>query len=81
LVGDLLPPLLERSGLAAKVEAAAVARPISVSEGTLFVEVTTSPWMMELSMMKGALLRRLNAGKRAGKIEKIVFTMTGGTSR
>ena len=92
LVGDLLPRLLERRGLSAKVEAAsvlpeweslvgpgiaAVTRPIRVSEGTLFVAVTSSPWMMELSMMKAQLMRRLNAGKRAGRIEQLVFVMDG----
>jgi len=91
-VGDLLPRLLERRGLTAKVEAAsvipewetlvgpgiaAVTRPVTVSESTLIVAVTTSPWMMELNMMKGDLLRRLNAGKRAGRIEQIVFVMAG----
>ncbi len=93
LVGELLPALLERQGLAAKVEAAsvipdweklvgaaiaAVATPIRVSDGALFVAVATSPWMMELNLMKSDLLRRLNAGKRAGRIERIVFVMGGG---
>lgn len=92
LVGDLLPRFLEKRGLAAKVEAAsvipewedlvgpgiaAVARPVNISSGTLIVAVTTSPWMMELNMMKGELMRRLNAGKRAGRIEQIVFVMAG----
>jgi predicted nucleic acid-binding Zn ribbon protein len=91
-VGDLLPRLLARRGLAAKVEAAsvvpeweglvgpgiaAVARPLRVSEGTLFVAVTTSAWMMELNLMKAELLRRLNVGKRAGRIEQLVFVMAG----
>ena len=93
MVGDLLARFLERSGLAAKVEAAsvvpeweslvgpqiaAVTEPLRVSEGTLFVAVRTSAWMMELNLMRGDLLRRLNAGKRDGKIEKIVFVMGEG---
>jgi predicted nucleic acid-binding Zn ribbon protein len=92
LIGELIPRLLERRGLSAKVEAAsvipewedlvgpgiaAVANPLRVSEGTLIVAVSTSPWMMELNMMKGELMRRLNAGKRAGRIEQIVFVMAG----
>jgi predicted nucleic acid-binding Zn ribbon protein len=92
LVGDLLPRLLERRGLSAKIEAAsvvpewetlvgpgiaAVTRPVRVSDGTLFVAVATSPWMMELNMMKAELMRRLNAGKRAGRIEQLVFVMDG----
>lgn len=90
LVGDLIARFLNRSGLEAKVEAAsaltewgervgpriaAVTRPLRVSEGTLFVAVSTSPWMMELNLMKGDLLRHLNAGKKEGKINQIVFVM------
>ena len=92
LVGDLVGKFLERSGLAAKVEAAsvvpeweslvgpqiaAVTTPRRVSEGVLFVAVTTSAWMMELNLLKSDLLRRLNAGKRDGRIQQIVFVMDG----
>lgn len=92
LVGDLVGKFLERSGLAAKVEAAsvvpeweslvgpqiaAVTTPRRVSEGVLFVAVATSAWMMELNLLKADLLRRLNAGKRDGRIEQIVFVMDG----
>jgi predicted nucleic acid-binding Zn ribbon protein len=81
---------LARSGLAAKVEAAsvvpewenlvgpqiaAVTEPLRVSEGALFVAVSTSAWMMELTLMKGELMARLNAGKRQGRIQQIVFVM------
>ncbi|CAN5680294.1 hypothetical protein BH23GEM3_BH23GEM3_06960 [soil metagenome] len=89
-MGDVLSRFLNRSGLAAKVEAAsvvpewprlvgpqiaAVTEPIRVSDGTLFVAVNTSAWIMELNLMKGELMRYLNAGKRAGRIEQIVFVM------
>lgn len=92
MVSELLPVYLQRKGLAAKVEAASVlpewdelmgpgiatvTRPIRVSEGTLFVAVKTSAWMMELNMMKAELMRRLNAGKRQGRIEQLVFVMEG----
>ena len=92
MVGELLPTYLRRKGLTAKVEAASVlpewedlvgpgiagvTRPIRVTEGTLFVAVKTSAWMMELTMMKGDLMRRLNAGKRDGRIEQLVFVMEG----
>jgi predicted nucleic acid-binding Zn ribbon protein len=92
-VGEIVPAFLQRQGLAAKVEAAsvvpdwdelvgpgiaAVARAQRVSDGVLFVAVDTSAWMMELNLMKGELLRRLNAGKRQGRIEQIVFLMAGG---
>ena len=91
-VGDLVARFLEKSGLAPKVEAAgavgdwpqrvgpqiaAVTRATAVNEGTLFVSVATSAWLMELNLMKGELLRRVNAGRKEGKIRQIVFTMAG----
>jgi predicted nucleic acid-binding Zn ribbon protein len=90
LVGDVLARFLDNSGLEPKVETAgvlagwearvgpqiaAVTRPLRVSEGTLFVAVATSPWMMELNLMKGDLLRHVNAGLKKGKIQQIVFVM------
>lgn len=92
LVGELLPSYLRKKGLTAKVEAAsvlpewenlvgggiaAVTTPVRISEGTLFVRVTTSAWMSELTLMKGDLMRRLNAGKREGRINQIIFLMAG----
>jgi predicted nucleic acid-binding Zn ribbon protein len=91
-IGELVPGILERSGIAAKVEAAsvipewerlvgpgiaAVAHAQKVSDGVLFVAVATSAWLMELNLMKSELLKRLNAGKRAGRIEQIVFVLAG----
>lgn len=93
LVGELLPTYLRKKGLAAKVEAASVVPewenlvgpgiasvtvPVRISEGTLFVQVTTSAWMTELTLMKGDLMRRLNAGKREGRVDQIVFLMGEG---
>ena len=92
-VGDLLTKYLNRSGLAPKVEAAsvlgewadrvgpqiaAVTQPLRVNEGTLFVAVSTSAWMMELNLMKGELMRHLNAGKGKGKLQQLVFVMGEG---
>jgi len=89
-VGDLVTRFLERSGLAGKVEAAtvltdwpqrvgpqiaAVTRATGLAEDTLFVSVATSAWMMELDLMKGELIKRVNAGRREGKIRHIVFLM------
>jgi predicted nucleic acid-binding Zn ribbon protein len=91
-VGEVLSRFLKRSGLAGKVEAAsvvpewdrlvgpqiaAVTEPLRVSGDRLFVAVDTSAWLMELNLMKGEILRHLNAGKRQGKIEQIVFVMRG----
>ena len=92
LIGELIPRLLERQGISARVEAAsvipeweelvgpaisAVTRPRTVSNGTLIVGVATSAWLMELEMMKSSLMRRLNAGKKAGRIEQLIFVMDG----
>ncbi|MEZ4416945.1 MAG: DUF721 domain-containing protein [Gemmatimonadota bacterium] len=52
---------------------AAVSSVRSFSEGTLFVEVRSSAWLMELEMMKRDILARLNQGQGKGPIEKIVF--------
>ena len=54
---------------------AAVTHARALSVGTLFVEVRSSPWLMELEMMKGDILRRLNAGRDDGQIERIVFVL------
>jgi predicted nucleic acid-binding Zn ribbon protein len=89
-VGDLVARYLDRSGLSPRVEAAsavsewaervgpqiaAVTEPLRVSGDTLFVAVATSGWLMELNMMKGDLMRHVNAGKKDGRIGQIVFVM------
>lgn len=95
-MGDLLARVLDRKGLAVKLEAvsaltewaevvgpriAAVTEARRVSEGTLIVAVSSSPWLMELNLMKHDLLRRLNAGKGEGRIRQIVFVMGDGEKR
>lgn len=92
-VGGLVGSALARLGIAEKVERASVvgdwealvgphisrvARPVRVRGDTLFVEVTSASWRMELSMMRPQLMRKLNAGKRRGRIEKIVFVQADG---
>lgn len=93
-LGDLLTRFLDKSGLAPKLEAAAVipeweervgpqiaavTEPLRVSGGTLVVAVRTSAWLMELNLMKAELMRHVNAGKgRDARIEQIVFVMAGG---
>lgn len=92
-LADVLQRFLKRKGLSAKVEAAsvvpewdrlvgpqiaAVTHALRVSDGVLFVAVATSPWMMELNLMKAELMRRINAGKQAGRITQIVFVMAEG---
>lgn len=92
-VGDLVARFLDRKGLGARVEAAtvipewgervgpqiaAVTQPQRLSgDGTLVVSVATSAWMMELNLMKGELMRYVNAGRGEGKVRQIVFVMSG----
>lgn len=84
--------LLERLGVAERVERAGAARDwerlvgphiarvtaeTRVSGSTLFVEVVSAAWLTELNMMRHELLRRINAGRRRGRIERIVFVQAG----
>jgi predicted nucleic acid-binding Zn ribbon protein len=85
-----LERFLERSGISERVEEAtvvpewadrvgsriaAVTRPLRVNRGTLFVAVRSSAWLMELKMMEGEILRRLNEDRERGRIKKIRFLM------
>jgi predicted nucleic acid-binding Zn ribbon protein len=75
-MADVITGFLQQSGLAARVDQAAVipewpslvgAQVAAVTEpravtpdGTLFVSVTTNAWMTELSLLEPELLRALN---------------------
>lgn len=87
-VGGLVGTVLARMGIAEKVERAEVianwedlvgphiarvSRPVRIREDTLFVEVESAAWRMELSMLRPRLMRKLNAGRGKGRIERIVF--------
>jgi predicted nucleic acid-binding Zn ribbon protein len=89
-VGKLVERFLEGRGVAEQVRRqsvleewpalvgdaiAAVTHARSISAGALFVEVRSSPWLMELEMMKGDILRRVNAGREDAQIERIVFVL------
>jgi len=91
-VGDLVARFLDRSGLAAKVEAAsaltewparvgpqiaAVTVPESVTpDGVLRVRVASAAWANELSLMSPRILARLNAG-RQGRVKEIRWVPGG----
>ena len=93
-VGDLLGNLLEKSGLGTQIlrlgaldvwsdavgeKIAEVTEAKTVVASTLFVEVRSSAWLMELSLMKKALLERVNAGLGGeGTIDRIVLTLMEG---
>ena len=57
---------------------ARVSRPVRIREDVLFVEVESAAWRMELSLLRPRLLRKLNAGRTSGRIEKIVFLQSDG---
>lgn len=54
-----------------------VAQAVGVKGGTLFVAVESAAWRNELSLMRPQLLAKLNAGRREGRIERIVFLQGG----
>lgn len=89
-VGDLLGGFLEKKGLREaldRVDAAGewhervgdsigeVTRAQGVSGTTLFVEVKSSAWLMELNLMKEEILNRVNEGRDQSLIERIVFVL------
>ena len=94
-VGDVLDGVLRSLGLAKALarqgaivrwpevvgeRIAGVTRAVGVSTDVLFVQVTSSAWLSELSLIKHDILRRLNAGQKEGRIERIVFTLSEGSS-
>ncbi|HEY0971313.1 MAG TPA: DUF721 domain-containing protein [Gemmatimonadales bacterium] len=86
-LGDVLSGFLERSGLAERVEQAAVlpewpslvgpqiaavTEPRSITpDGTLWVSVRTHAWMTELSLLEPELLRKLNARPLRAPIRRL----------
>ena len=91
-VREALQKYLDRSGIAERIEEAAVVpewdarvgeqiaavtRPLAVNNGTLFVSVRSSAWMMELKLVEREILSRVNAGRSRGRIQRIRFVMEG----
>ncbi len=89
-VGDLLSGLLSKWGIQGALEQqdlvaawpeivgdaiARVTRARGVARGVLYVEVRSSAWMSELNLMRHEFMARLNAGKKDGRIERIVFLL------
>ena len=90
-VGDVLGDLLERQGLGTQIrrmgaldvwaevvgeKIARVTRARTVVASTLFVEVRSSAWLTELSLMKEALLERVNAAlEKDGAIDRVILTL------
>lgn len=89
-LGDVLGGVLQQHGLGDQIKRmavldlwpevvgehiAAVTRARSVSDATLVVEVRSSGWLMELNMMKGDLLGRLNERLADVPLERLVFVL------
>ena len=89
-LGSVLGEVLQQHGLVEQVKrmevldiwadvvgehVAAVTRAKGVSEATLFVEVRSSSWLMELNMMKGEFLKRVNERLPETPLERIVFVL------
>jgi predicted nucleic acid-binding Zn ribbon protein len=89
-VGNVLDGVLQQHGLDGQIKRmaaleiwpqvvgehiAAVTRARSVEEGRLVVEVRSSGWLMELNMMKGELLGRLNERLPETPLNRVVFVM------
>jgi predicted nucleic acid-binding Zn ribbon protein len=89
-VDTVLSDLLEEHGVADQVQrmnllelwpklvgekVAEVTRARSVDDRTLIVEVRTSAWLMELNMMKGDLLARVNERMPKTPMARIVFVL------
>ena len=93
-VGDLLDSILAKRGVGTQIrrigaldvwadavgeKIAEVTEARTVAASTLFVEVRSSAWLMELSFMKEALLERVNTELgREGTIDRIVLTLMEG---
>lgn len=54
---------------------AGVTRARSVDDATLIVEVKSSAWLMELNMMRGDFLKRVNEHMEDVPLERIVFVL------
>ncbi len=92
-LGDEVAKYLRASGLDEKIDAASViplwaekvgpkiasvTTPLHTGEGTLVVAVQSSAWLMELRLMEREIVKRINEGKRTGRIERIRFVMGEG---
>jgi predicted nucleic acid-binding Zn ribbon protein len=89
-VSAVLDGVLEKHGVRKQVERigmlelwpeivgeklAEVTRVRGLDEDALFVEVRSSAWLMELSMMKAQFLERVNQRLVGMPLEKIVFVL------
>jgi predicted nucleic acid-binding Zn ribbon protein len=89
-VGALLAAVLDKHGVREQVrrmevlelwpeivgeDLAKVTRARAVEDTTLFVEVRSSAWLMELNMMKRDFLERINERIEEAPFERVVFAL------
>jgi len=89
-VGNVLASVLEKQGVRKQVERigvldlwpeivgeqlARVTRVKGLDDDALFVEVRSSAWLMELSLMKDEFLGRVNERLGQDSLERIVFVL------
>ena len=85
-VDALLAQVLQKHGVEKSVQrigipeivgekVAGVTKVKGVDGDALFVEVRSSAWLMELSMLKGEVLERVNARLADAPVERIVFVL------
>jgi predicted nucleic acid-binding Zn ribbon protein len=89
-IGDVLSDVLEDAGVLRQFErlgvldmwpeivgerVAAVTHARSVDDTALVVEVRSSAWLMELNMMKGDLLERVNEHATETPMDRLVFVL------
>ena len=89
-IGDVLHDVLEDAGVRRQFErlgvldlwpeivgekVAEVTHARSVDDTTLVVEVRSSAWLMELNMMKGDLLKRVNEHAPETPMDRLVFVL------
>ena len=89
-IGDVLADVLEDAGVLRQFErlgvldlwpeivgerVAAVTHARNVDDTVLIVEVRSSAWLMELNMMKGDLLKRVNEHAPETPMDRLVFVL------
>ena len=89
-VDSVLSAVLEKHGVKKQVERmsvldlwpelvgehiAEVTKAKGVADSTLFVEVRTSAWLMELNIMQREFLSKVNEGLEDAPLERIVFVL------
>ena len=91
-IGGMVEGILEKHGVRQQVrrmevlelwgeivgdDLAKVTRAKGVEDRTLFVEVRSSAWLMELNMMKRDFLERVNERVEDAPFERVVFALAG----